>query len=82
MTAMTVEPGAQWEYLLTTWRELDVPEGWRAEIEGGQILLVPPPDKDHNFIAGEVRDALRSCLPGTVGMYESLGTHIARLEKV
>lgn len=48
MTAGMVEPGRStgdraWEYLLQTWRELDVPEGWRAEIDGGRITLVPMP---------------------------------------
>ncbi|MDX5575950.1 Uma2 family endonuclease [Streptomyces sp. ID01-9D] len=37
MTAAFVEngqssDGCAWDYLLQTWRELDVPEGWRAEI--------------------------------------------------
>ncbi|WP_354645014.1 Uma2 family endonuclease [Kitasatospora camelliae] len=82
MTAMTVESGRQWSYLLATWRELDVPEGWRAEIEGGQIVLVPPPGKGHNLIAGEVHDALLRCLPREIGVYQSLGTETARLEKV
>ncbi|MFF8713866.1 hypothetical protein ACF07T_20880 [Streptomyces sp. NPDC015184] len=29
--------GFLWGYLLQTWRELDVPEGWRAEIDEGRI---------------------------------------------
>lgn len=43
MTAAFVEngqasDGRAWDYLLQTWRELDVPEGWRAEIGEGQIV--------------------------------------------
>ncbi|MFJ8045066.1 Uma2 family endonuclease [Kitasatospora sp. NPDC096147] len=82
MTATVVEHGTQWEYLLRTWRELDVPEGWRAEVEGGRILLAPPPGKGHNYIAGEVHTALLRCLSADVGVYQTLGTQIARLQKV
>ncbi|WP_441251610.1 Uma2 family endonuclease [Kitasatospora sp. McL0602] len=82
MTAMAVESGREWAYLLDTWRGLDVPEGWRAEIEEGQIVLVPPPGKGHNLIAGQVHGALVRCLPAEVGVYQTLGTEIARLEKV
>ena len=32
MTAAAVHPWWEWDGLLQTWRELDVPEGWRAEI--------------------------------------------------
>lgn len=40
MTAALVESdqaseGRAWDCLLQTWRELDVPEGWRAEIGEG-----------------------------------------------
>ncbi|MGE7433622.1 MULTISPECIES: hypothetical protein [Kitasatospora] len=76
MTAMAVEPGLHWNYLLNTWRELDVPEGWRAEIDEGKIHLVPPPGVDHNMIAEEVHRALIECLPPGVGVYQSLGTEI------
>jgi hypothetical protein len=34
---------SQWDYLLGTWRELDVPDGWRAEIidDNGVVLVAP-----------------------------------------
>ncbi|EST25148.1 hypothetical protein [Streptomyces niveus] len=53
MTAAMVEDDSSskfcpWEYLLETWRELDVPEGWRAEIDEARIFLVPPPHAHHN----------------------------------
>ncbi|MDH6141336.1 Uma2 family endonuclease [Kitasatospora sp. GP30] len=82
MTAMAVEPGLQWSYLLDTWRELDVPEGWRAEIDEGKIALVPPPGVGHNMIAEEVHWALKRCLPRSVGVYQTLGTEIVPLEKL
>ncbi|KJK56209.1 restriction endonuclease [Saccharothrix sp. ST-888] len=80
MTAVAVGSDPQWSYLLDTWRELDVPEGWRAEIEGGQIVLVPPPNTGHNLIAARVHRALVRCLPDDVEVFQTLGTQIARLE--
>ncbi|WP_254553047.1 Uma2 family endonuclease [Kitasatospora sp. MMS16-BH015] len=79
---MTVETDHAWADLLDTWRDLDVPEGWRAEIEEGQIVLVPPPNNGHNLIAGEVHRALLRCVPDEVGVYQTLGTQIPRLEKL
>lgn len=63
MSAAVVRPGRNadgrtWEYLLQSWRELDVPEGWRAEIDGGQIALVPPRHRHHHGIAERVQRAL------------------------
>jgi Uma2 family endonuclease len=82
VTAMAVEPGLDWEYLLDTWRELDVPEGWRAEIDEGKITLVPPPGVGHNMIAEEVHRALVACLPRSVGIYQTLGSKVVPLEKL
>ncbi|MFJ1703558.1 Uma2 family endonuclease [Kitasatospora sp. NPDC088346] len=79
---MAVESEREWTYLLDTWRELDVPEGWRAEIEEGQIVLVPPPGKGHNLIAGEVHDALVRCLPPEIGAYQTLGVEIVQSERI
>lgn len=36
MSTATVSYGWDWEALLRTWQELDVPEGWRAEITEGE----------------------------------------------
>jgi Uma2 family endonuclease len=82
VTAMAVEPGLEWGYLLDTWRELDVPEGWRAEIDEGKITLVPPPGVGHNMIAEEVHRALTACLPRSVGVFQTIGTAIVPLEKL
>ncbi|GAA2110149.1 hypothetical protein GCM10009759_51360 [Kitasatospora saccharophila] len=82
MAVMAVESGQQWSYLLDTWRELDAPEGWRAEIEGGRIQLVPPPGNQHNRIAQKISRVLGRHLPDEVGVYQTLGTRIARLEKL
>ena len=87
MTAAMVESdqgseGRPWEYLLRTWRELDVPEGWRAEIDEGQIVLVPPPHAHHNGIAEVVQRRLYRGLPDDLGIYQTLGVHVAPLDKL
>ncbi len=82
MAVMAVESDQQWSYLLDTWRELDAPEGWRTEIEGGRIQLVPPPNMDHNVIAVLISRALIRHLPDELGVFQTAGVQIARLEKL
>ncbi|MFF5895471.1 Uma2 family endonuclease [Streptomyces argenteolus] len=87
MTAAMVESdqgseGRPWDYLLRTWQELDVPEGWRAEIDEGQIVLVPPPHAHHNGIAEMVQRVLYRGLPDELGIYQTLGVHVAPLDKL
>ncbi|TGB06671.1 Uma2 family endonuclease [Streptomyces sp. MZ04] len=87
MTAAMVEPGQashgrQWDYLLQAWRELDVPEGWHAEIDEGQIVLVPPPHPHHHGIAAAVQRRLYKNLPEELEIYQTLGIHIAPLDKL
>ncbi|MFJ5813248.1 Uma2 family endonuclease [Streptomyces sp. NPDC093108] len=90
MTAAMVEndqtsEGRPWDYLLRTWRELDVPEGWRAEIDAEQIVLVPPPHAPHahhNGIAAKVQRRLYRDLPEELEIYQTLGIHVAALDKL
>ncbi|MFJ8855565.1 Uma2 family endonuclease [Streptomyces sp. NPDC102437] len=87
MTAAMVEndrtsEGRPWDYLLQTWRELDVPEGWRAEIDEGQIVLVPPPHAHHNGIAEMVQHRLYRALPEKLGIYQTLGVHVVPLDRL
>ncbi|MGY4919669.1 Uma2 family endonuclease [Streptomyces sp. 900116325] len=87
MTAAMVEndqasDGRPWDYLLQTWRELDVPEGWRAEIDEGQIVLVPPPHAHHNGIAAKVQRRLYRDLPEELEIFQTLGIHVAPLDKL
>ncbi|WLQ41587.1 Uma2 family endonuclease [Streptomyces laculatispora] len=87
MTAAMVEhqqdsEGRPWDYLLHTWQELDVPEGWRAEIDEGQIVLVPPPHAHHNGIADLVQQCLYRGLPDGLGIYQTLGVHVTPLDKL
>ncbi|MBB5492874.1 hypothetical protein [Nocardiopsis metallicus] len=34
---------SHWEVVLRAWEELDLPEGWRAEIIEGDIKIMTPP---------------------------------------
>ncbi|QDY77458.1 Uma2 family endonuclease [Streptomyces qinzhouensis] len=71
-----------WDTLLETWRGLDVPEGWHAEIGEGQIHVVPPPHRHHNHIAMEVLDALYEGKPRDLGVHQTLGLHIPALDRL
>jgi hypothetical protein len=42
---------ARWAYLLRAWQELDIPEGWRAEIREEGIVVTPPPSAAHGTTA-------------------------------
>ncbi|MFJ8464814.1 Uma2 family endonuclease [Streptomyces swartbergensis] len=47
MTARAHEPFTQEEVLLEGFLALDTPEGFRAELIEGEIVVTPPPDGDH-----------------------------------
>ncbi|MFB6778965.1 Uma2 family endonuclease [Streptomyces sp. NPDC056352] len=70
------------DYLLRTWRELDVPEGWRAEIDEERIVLVPPFQAHHHAIVGRVQRRLYEVLPEELEIYQTLGVHVAPLDKL
>ncbi|MFF3955497.1 Uma2 family endonuclease [Streptomyces sp. NPDC001890] len=77
-----VSGGHPWGYLLRTWRELDVPEGWRAEIDGGRIVLVPPPHAHHHAIVDRVQRRLYEGISEAWGIYQVLAVHVAALGKL
>ncbi|MGH3281881.1 MAG: Uma2 family endonuclease [Trebonia sp.] len=47
MIVMTRDPGAQAEFMLADFQHLDTPEGYRAEFIDGEIVVSPPPDRNH-----------------------------------
>ncbi|GGZ11009.1 Uma2 family endonuclease [Streptomyces poonensis] len=47
MTAMAHEPLTQEDVLLESFLALDTPDGVRAELIDGEIVVTPPPDGEH-----------------------------------
>lgn len=61
MTAMPHEPLTQEDVLLEGFLALDTPEGFRAELIEGEIVVTPPPDGDHeDCISHIVRQVIRA----------------------
>ncbi|WP_370463251.1 Uma2 family endonuclease [Nocardiopsis sp. FR4] len=60
MSIAAVEPEAlfSWDFMLRTWESLDVPEGCRAEIIEGALVLVAPPKPEHTKIVWLLNKAL------------------------
>lgn len=74
---------SRWDYALSTWKELDVPDGWRAEIvDDNGVLLVAPPSDPHNFIAVRITRALNGVLPDDWDVYQTLGIQIPAIERL
>ncbi|MFF6774709.1 Uma2 family endonuclease [Streptomyces sp. NPDC012637] len=63
MTAMPHEPLTQEDVLLEGFLALDTPEGFRAELIEGEIVVTPPPDGDHEkHISRIARQVIRRAL--------------------
>lgn len=54
MTAMPHEPLTQAEVLLDGFLALDTPEGFRAELIEGEIVVTPPPDGNHEICISKI----------------------------
>ncbi|MER7000585.1 Uma2 family endonuclease [Streptomyces sp. NPDC000410] len=60
MTAMPHEPLTQADVLLEGFLALNTPEGFRAELIEGEIVVTPPPDGDHeDYINLIVKQVIR-----------------------
>ena len=72
-----------WDYFLGTWKELDVPDGWRAEIvDDNGVLLVAPPSDPHNYIAVRITRALNGVVPDDWDVYQTLGVQFPAIERL
>lgn len=66
-----------WPMMLAAWQDLDVLEGWRAEILGGSITIAPPPDIPWNRIVSDTSRQLFSTMPDDLGCYFRLALSMA-----
>lgn len=76
MNAAPALPRSTWEELVDRWQELDVPEGWRAEIIGERIVMSPPPELEHNHIADLVHRDVVSAIPRSWAVYQTVGVSV------
>ncbi|WP_019431799.1 Uma2 family endonuclease [Streptomyces sp. AA0539] len=80
MSVPAVEPpyirGETWDELLRTWEALDVPEGWKAEIIEGYIIVRPAPSKPHTYIASKLHRRLLPVLPEGWDVYQNVDVRI------
>lgn len=72
----------EWATLLRAWSELEVPEGWRAEIFDGGIHLSPSPGVAHHEIAHLVHRVLARELQADWRIYQSSGAAIEIIERL
>lgn len=82
VTVMETELGEQsasGDVLLRAWQDMDVPDGWRAEIINGAITVMPPPSIAHNRIGTRVNKALVRAVPDDWGVHQTLGLSIPRI---
>lgn len=83
VSTVMVELPDSWSSLLRTWRELDIPEGWRAEITELGVTLMPPPRVPNGNIADLVHKTLvRADLPDEWAFHQTMGVRIRPLDQL
>ncbi|WP_197321026.1 Uma2 family endonuclease [Saccharomonospora sp. NB11] len=76
MSAAVVDTPLDWDDLLRTWRELEVPEGWRPEVTIEGIRMSPPPGGQHNLIAALVHRQLSPSVPAGGDVFQTLAVSV------
>jgi Uma2 family endonuclease len=66
----------RWDFLLRAWHEVDMPDGWRAEIREVGIVLVPPPAPRHNSNIYKIERQLIPRLPDDWELHQGTGVAI------
>lgn len=82
VTSMSATAELDWTTLLHTWQELDVPEGWRAEITEWGITMTPPPHDMHNAIEDLVHKALVRTVPDDWAVLQKKGVAVPSLGRL
>ncbi|TDD72004.1 Uma2 family endonuclease [Jiangella aurantiaca] len=73
---VTADREVSWDELLHAWLSIDTPEGWRAEIVDGEMVVAPRPGVPHNVILDVVNKALIRRCPDTFGVFQTLGVTV------
>lgn len=76
MSVAYVDSPMTWDDILRTWRELEVPEGWRPELTVEGISMTPPPGGTHNLIAASINRQLLPAVPDGCDVFQTLGVGV------
>ncbi len=69
--------------LVTAWRELNIPQGWRSEIIQERIVVTPLPDQWHNLAASRLIKGLVRLMPDDRWeLCTSLGVSVPSLDEL
>lgn len=77
------EPATNWDYLLETWHELDVPEGlFRPELTVEGMIVTPAPGGAHNLIAARVHRCLLAAVPAGCEVFQTQAVGLVEAEAI
>lgn len=81
MNAATEDSG-EWTFLRRAWLELDLPNGWKAEVVAGTMAVSPPPGPRHDELVDVVTNALADALPAGWRILQRFGLRIAGEQRI